>query len=168
IEATQKIVEAIKINFGFIHAEYIIDNNLNKPFLIEIANRGGGVHISNKILPKITGIDLQKKYIELAMGNSVKIVWDGKYVSKALMYFINPGGNKDPKELTKKYPSNILAFWMKDKKFLKDIKSLGALGRAGMVILSGDEFEVLENIGKEIEKKIGFINYEYYWGGDNK
>lgn len=165
IEISEKVVGAIKINFGYIHAEYIIEKETRNIYLIEIANRGGGVHISNKILPVLTGIDLQEKYIQMAMGKKITLEWDGDYKNKVIMYFINPQGKKSPEEITEKYKDNILAFWLKDKRILKNIKTQGALGRAGMVILCGKNFEELEEIGRNVENEIGLINYEYYWGG---
>ncbi len=165
-KVAETIVKAIKIRFGFIHAEFIIENETQDIYLIEIANRGGGVHISNKILPKLTGIDIQKKYLEMALGQKVDLGWDGEYKSKSLMYFINPQGKESPPDIIKKYNNNMLAFWEKNKNTLKNIKTLGALGRAGMVILFGEDFDKLVKIGQDIEKSIDFIDYEYYWGGN--
>lgn len=164
-EITNKIIESIGIKFGFIHCEFIIDDKTDKICFIEIANRGGGVHISNKILPTITSIDLPEKLIKLAMGHKVKLKWDGNYKAKVLMYFISPEGNQSPIEIMEKHKDNLLAFWMKESNQLKNIKTQGALGRAGVAILTGDNFDDLIAIGKKIENEIGLTNKEYYWGG---
>jgi len=162
---TQKIINTIKINFGYIHAEYNIDKN-NNIYFLEIANRGGGIHISNKILPFLTGIDLTEKLLKMAMGEKVILNWNKKYNSKVLMYFINPIGNQFPGIIKEEYRNNILAFWIKQKSLLKDIRTLGALGRAGVILLKGNDFENLIEIAQKIEKDVKSTRVEYYWGNE--
>jgi len=165
IETVKKIINAIKIGYGFIHAEFIIQEETKKIYLLEIANRGGGVHISNKILPQITGIDIQKAFIEMALGKEINLEWEGKHINKVLIYFVNPQGDKTPKQIVDQYKEKLLALWIKPKKTLKNIKTLGALGRAGMGILWGDNFKELNEMGIKIEKDISNVEQEFYWGG---
>lgn len=52
-EANARIIEALELPFGITHAEFKVQDG--KPYLIEIAARGGGGSISNKVIPYLTG-----------------------------------------------------------------------------------------------------------------
>jgi biotin carboxylase len=49
------VIEALGLPFGVTHAEYKVSNG--KPYLMEIAARGGGGSISSKIVPYLTGFE---------------------------------------------------------------------------------------------------------------
>ena len=52
----QKVIAALGIHSGFTHSEYIVDEK-GRCFLVETANRGGGVLTSAKILPHLAGVN---------------------------------------------------------------------------------------------------------------
>ncbi len=166
VEISNRIIKIIKLRFGFTHIEFIIEKDTKIPYFIEIANRGGVVHISNKILSEIIGIDLTEKLIQMALGENIIIDWDGNYKTKVLMYFINPSGKTPPNKIVEKYKERILAFFMKPGYLINKEKTKDALGRAGVVLLKGNNFEELHKIGDEIEKNVGSLNEEFYWGGN--
>lgn len=66
------VANELGFNFGMLHGEYIIDGCGNI-FLIEIANRGGGVFISSVIVPEFSGIDLVDLYIDDCLGKTSSI-----------------------------------------------------------------------------------------------
>ena len=164
-EYGKDIVNKIKINFGFTHIEFIIEKDSKKPYFIEIANRGGGVHISNKILYEIIGINFTEKLIRMSMGEKINIEWDGNYISKVLMFFLNPTGKKNPEDLINKYNESLLALYMKPAHLISKGTTKDALGRAGVALIKGQNFEELHKIGIEIENQICAKKKEYYWGG---
>lgn len=162
-EATEKIIKCMGIHFGFIHAEYIIERDTGRIFLVEIANRGGGVHISDKILPEICGIDLCEALIRMSLGEKVVLDWSHEYKSKVLMYFISPKGTLGPQELVQLYEDDIIAFYIKEKSKLQNIRTQGALGRAGVVILKGKNFSEIIEKAEKIEECLGLSEEEYYY-----
>lgn len=58
----QKLNQALGYQFGMTHTEYILSNQ-NELYLIESANRGGGVFTSEIIVPQVSGVDLVKIYV---------------------------------------------------------------------------------------------------------
>lgn len=86
-----KIVETTKLTYGMTHAEYKYRNG--KFHLIEIAARGGGVYISTKIVPYLTGIDTVKILLDSAMGicnEKISITENAKKRVAILKYFYTP------------------------------------------------------------------------------
>lgn len=57
-----KVVDALDLNFGMTHAEYMVTSN-GECYLIEIANRGGGCFTSTYMVPAISGIDITDQLI---------------------------------------------------------------------------------------------------------
>jgi len=67
-----KVVNALGIRRGITHSEYIADDK-GRCFLLETANRGGGVMTSNVILPAITGVDLSELLVREALGQPFEV-----------------------------------------------------------------------------------------------
>ena len=63
----QRIVEALAYQFGHTHGEYILTDS-GDIYLVECANRGGGVYTSSTIVPLLTGIDVNQVLIDQALG----------------------------------------------------------------------------------------------------
>jgi len=59
----EKVGDALGYNIGMVHSEYMIDHAGNI-YLIESANRGGGVFTSEIIVPAVSGINLLDIYID--------------------------------------------------------------------------------------------------------
>lgn len=163
IEQGYNIAKSVGINYGFVHIEFMICKTTKEPYFIEIANRGGGVHISNIILPHITGIDLVRHSIDLALGRYIDIYWNGEYLSKVLMYFLNPAGTKSADEIINTYEDKLLAMYIKKKNPSVNVTNKGALGRVGVAIINGLEFENLRDIGSKLEKGLIVVDDEFIW-----
>lgn len=63
-----RLVKALGLPFGITHAEYKYFNG--SFYLIEIAARGGGTHISSKIVPFVSGVDINSLLIGDALNSS--------------------------------------------------------------------------------------------------
>ncbi|AXR69284.1 ATP-grasp domain-containing protein [Leptospira mayottensis] len=63
----EETIKALDYTFGMTHAEYIVDKN-EEIYLVEAANRGGGVLTSELIVPNVSGIDLVNLYIRDTIG----------------------------------------------------------------------------------------------------
>lgn len=63
-----RVVAAMGFRYGMTHAEYMIDPE-GRAYLIEIANRGGGVFTSAKIVPAVSGIDITRQLVLDSLGS---------------------------------------------------------------------------------------------------
>lgn len=61
------VVKALKLSYGATHGEYVIGED-GAIYLVEIANRGGGVLTAPVILPAISGVDVPDLLIRNAFG----------------------------------------------------------------------------------------------------
>jgi biotin carboxylase len=71
-DVNNRVVAALGITQGLTHSEYIVDKK-GRCFLVESANRGGGVLTSAVIVPEISGINTNKLLIAQATGNNFNI-----------------------------------------------------------------------------------------------
>lgn len=67
LETNSRVIDALCIKSGLTHSEYIIDES-NEIFLVEAANRGGGVLTSAKIIPALTRINICQMLVASALG----------------------------------------------------------------------------------------------------
>lgn len=62
VNINENINTFLGLKFGMIHAEYMITEK-NEIYLIETANRGGGVYTSEIIVPNVSNVDIVNQYI---------------------------------------------------------------------------------------------------------
>jgi formate-dependent phosphoribosylglycinamide formyltransferase (GAR transformylase) len=88
IETAENIARKLGLSFGFFHGEFIITPE-KAIYLIDIANRGGGVFTSEVIIPHVSGIDVLDIYVRDAFNKPAEIekVLPGKVPT--LMKFIS-------------------------------------------------------------------------------
>lgn len=65
-EANAQLLRALGVKQGLVHAEFMLDGGAPVP--IDVAARGGGVHIYPVVLPHVSGVDAMRAAIELALG----------------------------------------------------------------------------------------------------
>lgn len=99
LKTNNKVIEALGITHGATHSEYVVDEK-GRCFLLETANRGGGVLTSGKIIPEISGVSISELLIANAMGES---------------YTVNPQFNKQ---------AAMLTFFVFGKGVVKDIQGV--------------------------------------------
>lgn len=64
----ERTATALNYRFGPFHGEFIVERSTGDLLLTEMSNRGGGVHISNLVLPFLTGADLVNRHVDDALG----------------------------------------------------------------------------------------------------
>lgn len=151
-ENAEAVVSAIGMNFGFVHLEFIIEEGTECLYFVEGANRGGGVYTSNLVLQQITGIDYGNALLDLAMGKPVEARCHQQYLSKAIIYFLDFKGTVPIREYLPQMEKACRALFTNRRRRHADVKQEAAIGRHGVVILSGDSFETLQKIGKKLEQ----------------
>jgi biotin carboxylase len=87
----QHVINALSIRSGFTHSEYIVDER-NRCFLVETANRGGGVLTSAKILPYLTGAKLYQFMILMALGRPASLHLQPLAEAVLLTFFVFKNG----------------------------------------------------------------------------
>lgn len=157
----EKVVEAIGIEFGFVHIEFIIEKETEKVYLVEVANRGGGVYTSNIVLKNITGIDYCEKLIDLSMGKKVKVRCNQKYINKSIIYFLELKGDEIISNLENNYGCD--AIFLNKKRECANTAKEAAIGRHGVSIWNGNDFVKMESEARKVEKRYIQSTEEYFW-----
>jgi biotin carboxylase len=133
------VAKSLGYSFGMIHSEYIV-NAKNEIFLVESANRGGGVFTSEIIVPKVSGVDVLTRYIDDVLGLESSI---------------------DAPIIVEKNPV-ILKFFSFNTGKIKFINGIESINRNEGVLAFrlnvnvGDCLEVIENDGS----RHGFVIFE--------
>jgi predicted ATP-grasp superfamily ATP-dependent carboligase len=71
LQIGSSVANALGYSFGFFHGEFMKSHSTGEIYLTEMANRGGGILISEKVLPFHTNFDLLDLYIDDCLGNSI-------------------------------------------------------------------------------------------------
>lgn len=81
------VVSQLGLKNGISHAEYKIHNG--KPYLIEIAARGAGSGVSGKIIPQITGFDVNQFILDCALKKDICLYQKTEQQKYALLEFLD-------------------------------------------------------------------------------
>jgi biotin carboxylase len=148
-----RLVKHVGITFGLTHSEFIVNDK--GVYFIEIANRGGGVNTSNKIIPAVTGIDICELLIRAACGELVSVTNFTPYCWKkyAFLHFFDFGIGKvrSIKNVEKVSQLNgvlVVRLNIKVGEHLGFIKT--AVNRPGFVILVGETVDQCKALLKEV------------------
>lgn len=147
------------IGFGFVHVEFILDKKSGEFWLVEIANRGGGIFTSNILLPYITGVDLSDCYIDIAFGIDKNFSCSSS--SKALIYFLSPEGNENAQDVLEREADHILAAHIRPWSQQTAVRDTS--DRIGVVLLKGTDFACMKRVADSLEHTIGYTEKEYIY-----
>jgi biotin carboxylase len=90
-DVNQKVIDALGIHAGFTHSEYIVDEK-GRCFLVEAANRGGGVLTSAKILPYLANTNLYQYLIQRALSEPCELSLSPRNEQILLTFFVFDNG----------------------------------------------------------------------------
>lgn len=71
VDTNRRTLAALGLGFGVFHAEYFVDGDRVVP--VDVAARGGGVHIYTHLIPRISGVEVGRCTIDAAMGRPVSV-----------------------------------------------------------------------------------------------
>ena len=141
-----KLCNVFKPKFGLIHAEIIIDKQ-NNIYLTEIANRGGGIRISNTVLSRICGYNINDYLIKISLKKKIKLK---KTIEKSKAILI--------KFLPIRKKINNLNYKTKNLIFFKKLTNYKAITdssrRNFMIIAEGENMAKINNTIKKTLIKI--------------
>jgi formate-dependent phosphoribosylglycinamide formyltransferase (GAR transformylase) len=157
-----RLIETIGIDYGNTHTEFMVSGNeIN---FLEIANRGGGVGLSNRCIPYVTGVDVSDVLIRSALGETVKI---GKFANNGFAiesifdFGIGRVTNIENVDEAERI-DGVLNLWINFRigDYLPDIAT--AINRHGSVIVGGTTVNKCLSIINKVEKllKVTLIEME--------
>ena len=159
LKTNNKVIEALGITSGLTHSEYVVDQK-GRCFLLETANRGGGVLTSGKIIPEISGVNVSKLLIANALGEPYSVQPEFNRQAAILTFFVFKSGivqSISGVEAAAKIPGVLhLQMLIKSGDTLSAPES-GA-GRHGFVILTAKDKAELQTLRKQV---IQTITVEY-------
>lgn len=90
-EQNDRLVDSMELPFGITHAEYKYRNG--NFYLIEIAARGGGTHISSHVVPAMSGVDVQGLLLRAITGDAVGPITPAPFGGYVMLDFfqVQPG-----------------------------------------------------------------------------
>lgn len=152
------IIAEVGISYGFVHIEYIRKNG--EFWFQEIANRGGGIFISNVVLPYIKDVDLMGVYIDHALGGDtlLGINFSDK---KAVVFSVFPKGDTSVQEAIAGRKNQILAVHTSIFAHQQASQIKNGASRTCIVVLKGSDFGQIKMLAAEIECAIGYAEEEY-------
>lgn len=158
----EAVAEAIGMTYGFAHMEFMLEEGTGKLYLIEAANRGGGVFISSLILEQITGIDYTGALLDLALGKEVKVSCHQNYYSKAMLYFLELQGTCPVQKGMQEFPKECRALYINEYQRGHGVESEASAGRQGVLVYGGPDFEKMLEQGKSFEQQYCAGSEEFF------
>jgi biotin carboxylase len=140
-ELIGKYLKGIKNNFIF-HAEIILENKSQSPYLVELSFRSGGFGIYDKILPRVSGVDVVSVGLNLLMGLTIpKFEVDRE--SAMLNFVLSSPGKLESVDISNKLMSEIPTNSFE----VNYLKELGTI--FGAVESDSDRFAAIYTYGKD-------------------
>ncbi len=153
--AVNAAVKALRIENAMTHTEVIV-NDEGELILVEVAARGGGFNISNKIVEYITGFDPIYALIKLSIGENITI--DIKTQNSAILKFYapNPGilEKVEGIEKLKEIKNTEVDFFINEGEIIPPLMTDGS--RTASIISWGKNREEVINYVKQVEEAIKF------------
>ncbi len=144
-------VKALGLSIGETHSEVIIKNK--QPYLLEVAARGGGMHIPSKIIPTLSGINMNVESIKMSLGvENVNI--SPRFEKSVMLKFLvaPPGKLLNIKGLDVLESRDDIIYYYIEYKIGEIVRELRTGGdRAGYLILKGETRQSVFKKEKEIE-----------------
>lgn len=142
---------------GPCHSEVIVMDN-DEIGVVEIAARGGGFIVFNKLVPIISGVNISKLTILQAAGKKSNI--DKVDKNKAILKFILPRKGKIKSisgfQKVNKISGLLAASFVEEGEFVNSVSSDG--DRLGYILSYGKKYDIVE---EKINKFESLIKFEY-------
>lgn len=154
-DINHKVIQALGIHKGLTHSEYILDAK-GRCFLVETANRGGGVLTGAKILPHLSDADLYGFLISGALGREAALHVNKVNDCIQLAFFVfdngkvaNVAGVDEVKEL-----EGVLHFQLLIDKGQVINRPKNGAERHGFAIISAPDYESLAALKAKIDSTL--------------
>ena len=157
-----KIVAALGLRSGMTHGEYMV-NTAGEVYLVEVANRGGGVWISAKYVPAICGVDTTAQLVEDALGTGRDLFEQSGGVKQRAgrVHFLIPPADQAligvvGEDAARALPG-VECLWVKPIDAGRIASTMQTdLDRQGMAILSGDTTSAVDAVLAQLQQTLMF------------
>ena len=158
LQTNIRVIEALCIKSGLTHSEYIIDDR-GRCFLVETANRGGGVLTSALIVPRLSGVDINGLLLANALGESFAVEPVDSGSCCVLTFFVfKPGRMREVLGIDKvQLLPGVLHFRLLVEPGDELISPRSGAGRHGFAILEAQDKVALKHLYEKIENSIEVI-----------
>ena len=155
----QRILDYCKPQFGHVWAEWILDDATDELYIVEIAIRGGGAHVTTDLIPHAYGVDTQPYLVREALGEDTRFYDCHSFEQKAAAFysFLLPEGeivSVDGLDRILQIPGVMCADLKKmelgDR--VPPIKDKGS--RYGLIVVFGETRTDLENVWKRLRETV--------------
>lgn len=157
-----KIVAALGLRSGMTHGEYMVDS-AGEVYLVEVANRGGGVWISAKYVPAICAIDTTAQLVEDALGTGRDLFEKagGAKQRAGRVHFLIPPADQALNAVVGEDAARALdgveCLWVKPIDAARAVATMQTdLDRQGMAILSADTTDGVNAILAKLQQTLIF------------
>lgn len=151
----KKLVSAIGLKDGIIHADIIMDSD--EPFIIEMSARPSGHRLHDLFTPMVTGVDMISDFIDYALGEKKANCVNHTDKTYIIRYFDMGSEVKripDKEFMMKKY--NLLEYecnlTVGEKITIKDGHSL--MGRGFYILCDDSEEEAINKANRVLEEYV--------------
>ena len=155
----QKIIHELKPRFGHVWAEWILDDVSGELYIVEIAIRGGGAHVTTELIPLAYGIDTQPLLVREALGENTHFYDFSRFDNKSAAFysFLLPKGKILSVEGVDRIKSinGVVCSDIKEMKigsYTEDIKDKRS--RYGLVVVKGKDRKEIDSIWKMLKKTV--------------
>lgn len=154
-----KIINYLKPSFGHVWAEWILDDKTDELYIVEMAIRGAGAHVTTEIIPKAYGIDTQAYLVNAALGKTEDFSNFNKFDHKSAAFFsfllpkgkiVSISGLEELKKLT-----GVSTTYLKEMKvgdLTWDIVDKNS--RYGLIIVHGESRDDLDKTWENIKNLV--------------
>lgn len=156
-----EVVAALGLRHGMTHGEYMVDGD-GRVHLVEIANRGGGVWISAKYVPAISGIDTTRQLVEDALGTGRDLFVEAggaKARAGRVHFFIPPSDGAlvgVSGEDAARALDGVESLWVKPITGQRVAGMTTDLDRQGLAILSADDAPGVDRVLDRLHQTLIF------------
>lgn len=154
-----KIIDATKPRFGHVWAEWIHDDVNDELYIVEIAMRGGGAHVTTDLIPHAYGVDTQPLLVKEALGIDTRFYEYEDFDNKAAAFysFLLPEGiitSVSGLEEASDIPG-VVSMDLKEMKVGdRTVKIKDKTSRYGLVVVYGENRQNLEETRKKLKETI--------------
>jgi len=150
----KKIISALKLSYGPVNMDIIVDKN-NKPYIVDIGARMGGNAINTHIIPNYIGVDHVGNTIKLAVGdNSIDIEPKFKNFIATRQLNLKPGKIIKIPDFSNLYTENVIDICFEKKQMDTINEYTCNAERAGYVVVKGKNIEDAKKQALELKNRI--------------
>lgn len=150
----ETLVKGFGLKFGITHGEYIVENETNNIYLVEIAARGGGVFISSELIPAVTGVKAIELLITDSLGEKIENIRTRKGAGAYFCYMLPEGivCNIENTDLVTSFPGVIKCNFSNISLGMRIEKARDKYSRKGPIVVSAGTKDGCYSIISSVKK----------------